>query len=73
MTAPKPRASDGRLVGARAENGSEDRGLTEATQIVRGPSKLIDGMRALAEKTGVPIAEHWRRAAEFYLRDQGKR
>lgn len=67
MTAPKRRDERGNLVGKRSENGRPDTGMTEATQLVRGPEALISAMRARAKAEGVPLVVLWRRAAERLL------
>jgi hypothetical protein len=71
MTKPIRRDKAGNRVGERANNGAEDKGLTEDAQIVRGPAKLLTSMRALATKRGVKISELWRRAAAAFLKWNG--
>lgn len=71
MTAPKPRAKDGRLIGARAENGSAGSGLTEATQIVRGPAALLEAMQKIAGRDGRSISSVWRTAARAFVKSNG--
>lgn len=51
----------------RANNGGEDKGLTEDRYLVQGPAKLIQGMRDLAESNGQTIAHVWRSAAQEYM------
>ena len=51
----------------RAKNGAEDRGLTEDSQLVRGPAELIGAMRELATKNGQTVSHVWREAAQQYL------
>lgn len=58
----------GNPIGGRANNGPEDRGLTQDSQIVRGPHALLQAMRVRAERDGVKISDAWRAAAELYLR-----
>lgn len=54
----------------RRNNGRPATGLTEAVAHVRGPRALIDAMTERARNTGIPLAEHWRRAAAQYLEEQ---
>ena len=57
----------GRAIGARANNGAENRGLTEGQVLVKGPAELIDGMAELARSRGEKVRKVWRDAAEAYL------
>lgn len=54
----------------RASNGAEDRGLTEDSQLVRGPAELLEAMREHARKNGQKINAVWRKAAEEFLSRQ---
>ncbi len=65
MTKAEKKVKDG-----RANNGAEDRGLTEDSQLVRGPKELIEAMRAHAKANGQPIGSVWRKAAEEFLARQ---
>lgn len=57
----------GRAIGERKDNGGINRGLTEASVLVKGPSELLEQMANLATARGVPIRRIWREAAECYL------
>jgi hypothetical protein len=61
----KAKKKDGRV-----NNGPEDRGLTEDSQLVRGPKALLEMMRKLARERGAKISELWRQAAEEFLSRQ---
>jgi hypothetical protein len=67
MSTPK-KDSLGRAIGKRRDNGPEDQGLGQDSQIVRGPKALLEAMRKRAELDGQKVAEAWRRAAELYLK-----
>lgn len=62
-TKTKTKKADG-----RAKNGAPDRGLTEDSQLIRGPADLIERMRELARGNGQPISFVWRKAAEEFLK-----
>ncbi len=53
----------------RRNNGSESRGLTEASKLVTGPAALFAAMELRAEVEGIPSIEAWRRAARAWLTD----
>ena len=65
MSKPKTtkKAKDG-----RANNGAESRGLTEDSQLIRGPADLIERMREVARGNGQAISFVWRQAAEEFLK-----
>ena len=42
-------------------------GVGEQSYLVRGPSALLDAMRAAAKREKIPQAEAWRRAAVAWL------
>lgn len=54
----------------RANNGAEPRGLTEDSQLVRGPKALLEAMRQRAKDNGQSISVVWRKAAEEFLSRQ---
>lgn len=49
----------------RRNNGAAKR--MDDQQLIRGPSALLEAMRARAERDGQNVSEAWRRAAELYL------
>lgn len=51
----------------RANNGAENRGLSEASYLVRGPKELLEAMAERAKALGIKQAEAWRTAAEEFL------
>lgn len=52
---------------ARPNNGRPSKGLTEGQVLVKGPTDVINGMKAYARKHGISVREAWRKAAELLL------
>lgn len=56
----------------RESNGAPNRGLGEASYLVRGTAELFEAMRARAEAEDWSLADTWRRAATEFLARAGQ-